>query len=44
MSPIVIENAKLTTALAVPTGAQLTVAKKAIDTPPLVAGKAIKAL
>ena len=44
MIPIVIENAKLKFALAIPTDASIALAKEAIDTPPLVADKTIRAL
>ena len=42
--PIAIENAKLKLALAILTGAPITVANDAIDIPPLVADKTIKDL
>ena len=42
--PAVAENAKLKHALAIPTGAPITVANEAIKTPPLVADKTINAL
>ena len=40
--PVIIEHAKLKLALAIPTGAPITVANDAIDIPPLVADKTIK--
>ena len=40
--PIVIENAKLKLALAIPTGAPITVGNEAIEMLPLVADKTIK--
>ena len=42
--PTVIENATLKLGLAIPTDAPITLAKEAIDTPILVADKAIKDL
>ena len=44
VSPVEIENAKLKLALAVPTGASLTVANYAIDMLPVVADQTIKEL
>ena len=45
MIPIVIiENAKLKLALANPTGAPITLANEAMETPPLVADKTIRDL
>ena len=41
---VIIENAKLKLALADPTGAPITLANEAIETPPLVADKTIKDL
>ena len=40
--PVVTENAKLKLALAIPTGAPITVANDAVETPPLAADKTIK--
>ena len=40
---IVVENAKEKPVLAIPTGTSITLAEKAIDTPPIVADKTIKA-
>ena len=40
--PVVIENAKLKLALAIPTGAPITVGNEAIEMLPLVADKTIK--
>ena len=42
--PVVKENAKLKRVLAIPTGTPITLAIEAIETPPLVADKTIKAL
>ena len=42
--PVVIENAKLKLALAIPTGAPITVANDAIDIPSFAADKTIKDL
>ena len=42
--PVVIENAKLKLALAIPTGAPTTVANNAIEMLPLAANKTIKDL
>ena len=42
--PVVIENAKLKLALAIPTGAPITVANDAIDSPSFAADKTIKDL
>ena len=42
--PIVIENAKLRLALAIPTGTPVTVANEAIETLPLITDKTIKDL
>ena len=39
-----MENANLKLALAIPTGAPIAVTKEAIDTPPLLSNKTIKAL
>ena len=44
MIPVVIETAKLKFALVIPTDASIALAKEAIDTPPLVADKTIRAL
>ena len=41
--PVVTENAKPKLALAIPTGTPITVANDAIDIPPLVPDKTIKA-
>ena len=40
---IVVENAKEKPVLAIATGTSITLAEKAIDTPPIVADKTIKA-
>ena len=40
--PVIKENIKLILALAIPTGAPITLVKGIIDIPPLVADKAIK--
>ena len=42
--PVVIENTKLKLALAIPTGAPITVANEGVDIPLLVADKTIKDL
>ena len=42
--PVDIENARLTLALDIPTGAPITVTNDAIETLPLVANKTIKDL
>ena len=42
MIPVLKENARLKIALAILTGAPITLTKEIIDTPPLVADKAIK--
>ena len=42
--PVVNETAKLNLAIAIPTGASITVVNEEIDTPPLVSNKTIKAL
>ena len=44
MVPAVIENAKLKLAFAIPTDASIILTKEAIDTPPLVTDKTIRAL
>ena len=43
-SPVHNENARLRLALVIPIGAPITVAKDAIETPPLVTDKTIKDL
>ena len=43
-SPVRNENARLRLALVIPIGAPITVAKDAIETPPLVIDKTIKDL
>ena len=42
--PMIIENEKITLALAIPTGLPVTVSNYAIDIPPFVADKTIKDL
>ena len=42
MIVVIIENANLKLALAVPAGARITLAKETIDTPPLASEKSMK--